>query len=325
MTKKIHGDGEYQYEFVSDWAQLPENMSITEASSVGVDSKDNVYVFDRSPPYVKVFTREGKFLRAWGEGIFHRPHGLHIGPDDTLWLTDDGDHSVRQCTPDGKILLEIGIPNRPSPFMSGKPFNRCTHTALSPGGDVYVADGYGNAKVHKYDPSGRPLLSWGSSGSDAGQFNIVHNICCDDDGWVYVADRENHRVQVFDGNGRYETQWNNLHRPSAMFMPRGKCPHCYIGEFGPVMGVNREAPNLGPRVTIVSNDGLKLSRIGGEGPGMEDGKFLAPHGVAVDSHGDMYVAEVGVTSWPVLFPGTPKPAMVPTLKKLRRVAVSTAE
>ena len=84
-----------------------------------------------------------------------------------------------------------------------------------------------------------------SPGTDPGEFNIVHNITCDDDGWVYVADRENHRVQVFDGNGRYETQWNNLHRPCGLFMPPGKCPICYIGELGPTMAVNRNAPNLG--------------------------------------------------------------------------------
>ncbi len=83
--------------------------------------------------------------------------------------------------------------------MSNEPFHRCTHTALSPEGDVYVADGYGNAAVHKFAPDGRLLFSWGGPGSDPGEFNIVHNITCDADGWVYVADRENHRVQVFDG------------------------------------------------------------------------------------------------------------------------------
>ena len=101
------------------------------------------------------------------------------------------------------------------------------------------SDGYGNARVHKYTPDGRLLMSWGGPGTDPGEFNIVHNITCDGDGWVYVADRENHRVQVFDGNGKYETQWNNLHRPCGLFMPPGKCPICYIGELGPVQPVNR--------------------------------------------------------------------------------------
>src|SRR5499425_500639 len=96
---------------------------------------------------------------------------------------------------------------KPTPYMSGEPFHRCTHTALSPQGDLYVSDGYGNSRVHKFAPNGTLLFSWGEPGTDPGQFNIAHNICCDADGWVYVADRENHRVQVFDGNGKFETQW----------------------------------------------------------------------------------------------------------------------
>src|SRR5580765_5967892 len=92
---------------------------------------------------------------------FHRAHGLHVGPDDALYCTDDGDHTVRKCTPDGKVLLEIGIPGRPSGFMSGEPFNRCTHTALSPDLDIYVSDGYANARVHKFAPDGKLFFSWG--------------------------------------------------------------------------------------------------------------------------------------------------------------------
>ena len=97
-----------------------------------------------------VFDRDGNFLRSWGEGLFPRAHGVFMAPDDTLWLTDDGDHTVRQCTLEGKVLLTLGIPGKPAPYMSGEPFHRCTHTAMSPNGDIYVSDGYGNARVHKY-------------------------------------------------------------------------------------------------------------------------------------------------------------------------------
>jgi hypothetical protein len=102
---------------------------------------------------------------------------------------------VRKVTLDGKVLLELGVPGKPAPFMSGEPFHRCTHTALSPRGEIYVSDGYGNARVHKYSPDGKLLMSWGEPGTGEGEFNIVRNICCDADGWLYVADRENHRVQ----------------------------------------------------------------------------------------------------------------------------------
>ena len=136
---------------------------------------------------------------------------------------------MRKCTLDGKVLLELGIPGQPAPYMSGEPFCRCTHTALSPEGDIYVSDGYWNARVHKYSPDGVHLLSWGRPGIDPGEFNLPHNIICDADGWVYVADRENHRIQVFDGNGRFETEWHGVHRPSGLFQARRLALLCRRG------------------------------------------------------------------------------------------------
>src|SRR5688572_17985003 len=210
-----------------------------------------------------------------------------MASDDTIFLTDDAGHFVRKVTLEGKVLLELGTPGRPAPYMSGEPFHRCTHTALSPKGEIYVSDGYGNSKVHKYSPDGKLIKSWGEPGTDPGQFNIVHNIVTDDDGWVYVADRENHRVQVFDGNGKYEAQWHDLHRPCALCRCGGKNPTFVIGELGPGMPVNRNVPNLGPRLSIVDATGKRIARLGGEnGPGLESGKFLAPHGIALDSRGD---------------------------------------
>jgi len=316
----ILGDGDYRYRVAEDWAKLPDGWEFRDVAGVAVDSKDQVYVFNRSEHPMMVFDREGNFLRAWGEGIFNRAHGLHVGPDDALYCTDDGDHTVRKCTTEGKVLLEIGIPGKPAPYISGEPFHRCTHTALSPDNHIFVSDGYGNARVHKYTPDGKLVMSWGGPGSDPGQFNIVHNIVADDDGWIYVADRENHRVQVFDINGKYETQWNNLHRPCGLFMPRGDCPHCFIGELGPGMPVNRHMPNLGPRLSIVSNEGKLIARLGGEeGLVNEPGKFMAPHGLAVDGRGNIYVGEVSYTNWPASFGDKPMPKLLHTLKKLEKI------
>src|SRR5436190_2069179 len=215
--------------------------------------------------------------------------------------------------PDGwsfKEVAAVGVDKNDNvyAFGRGEPFNRCTHTALSPKGDIYVSDGYGNARVHKYSPDGKLLFSWGEPGSDPGQFNLVHNICADADGWVYVADRENHRVQVFDGNGKYEAQWNNLHRPCGLCMPYTHHPVCYIGELGPVQPVNRNSPNLGPRVSIVDNQGKLLSRFGDMHAGTAPTSFLGPHGLSVDSRGDLYVGEVSWTQWPQFYPDTPRPA-----------------
>ncbi|TAJ86507.1 hypothetical protein EPO44_16090, partial [bacterium] len=182
------GSGKFTYEAAEGWGKLPEGWSYREVAAVGVDRQDRVYVFSRGDHPIIVFDRDGNFLRSWGEGTFKRAHGVTMGPDDTIYLTDDGDHTVRKCTLDGKILLTLGIPGKPAPYQSGEPFNRCTHVALSPKNELYVSDGYGNSRVHKYSPDGKLLFSWGEPGTDPGQFNIVHNICTDQDGYVFVAE-----------------------------------------------------------------------------------------------------------------------------------------
>jgi DNA-binding beta-propeller fold protein YncE len=184
-------------------------------------------------------------------------------------------------------------------------------------GDVYVSDGYGNSRVHKFDPEGRPLLSWGEPGTDPGCFNIPHNIATDAEGLVYVADRENHRVQIFDGRGRYLAQWNNLHRPCGLFAERGNGGLLYVGELPSHLAVNREVPNLGARVSILSVKGELVTRVGGRFPGEQPGEFVAPHGCAVDSRGDLYVAEV---SWTTQGSKETPPREIRSLQKFERVA-----
>ena len=313
----VLGTGAFAYREVRDWAKLPDGWFFDDVAAVAVDRHGQVYVFNRGEHPMIVFDSDGNFLRSWGEGLFKRPHGLYIGPDDTLYCTDDGDHTMRTCTLDGKVLMTLGIPGEPAPYMSGDPFHRCTHTALSPQGDIYVSDGYGNARVHKYSADGKLLLSWGEPGTDPGQFNIAHNICCDADGWVYVADRENHRVQVFDGNGKYETQWFNMHRPCGLCMGMEADPLFYVGELGPGMNVNKNMPNIGPRVSIVSNSGETLARLGDLHGGTSAGQFIAPHGLAVDRRGDIYVGEVSFTNYRNL--GEEAPRGLISLRKLIRL------
>ena len=213
----IIGSGEYTYQVSGeDWGTLPDGWTYKEATAVAVDARDNVYVFNRGNHPVIVFDRDGKFLRSWGEGIFTNPHGVAVGPDDTVFCVDASDHTVRKYTTEGKLLMTIGTEGKGAPPMSGDPFSLPTHVAVDPrNGDLYVADGYSNARVHKYTPDGRLLFSWGESGTNPGQFNVVHNIATDLDGWLYVADRENRRIQVFDPNGKYETQWGTCPGPPA--------------------------------------------------------------------------------------------------------------
>src|SRR5215471_14856183 len=156
------GSGGYTFEVHENWARVPEEITLGDCAAVGVDRQNRVYAFNRGEHPVAVFDAEGNLLRTWGEGVFHRPHGVHMGPDDTIWLTDDGDHTVRKCTLDGEVLMTLGIPGEPKPYMSGEPFHRCTHTALSPRADLYVSDGYGNARIHKYTPDGKLQMSWAS-------------------------------------------------------------------------------------------------------------------------------------------------------------------
>jgi hypothetical protein len=217
---------------------------------------------------------------------------MHVGPDDAIYCSDTGDHTVRKFSPEGELLLQIGTPGQPAPLLSGRPFNRCTHTALSPSGEIYVADGFGNARVHRYSPDGKLLQSWGGPGTGPGEFNIPHNICCDQDGWVYVADRENSRIQVFDAKGRFETEWTNVHRPIGL-CHCAKHSQIYVAEAAQGQEFsNRDWWNLGPRVSIFGMAGDLRARLGDYGGPERPSAFSVPHGIAVDSTGAIYVAEL---------------------------------
>ena len=199
------GDGQYTYATTgANWGNLPAGANYKEATSVAVDSQDNVYVFNRGTHPMVVYDSEGNLLRTWGHGIFATPHGVSVGPDDSVYCIDSGDSTVRKFTPEGELLMTLGTPHEPPPPMSGKPFNRPTTVAFAPDSDdFYVADGYSNAHVHRFSGNGELLQSWGASGTEPGHFNIVHDIAVDGDGRVYIADRENHRVQIFAADGTY--------------------------------------------------------------------------------------------------------------------------
>ena len=149
---------DFGYEAHADWAKLPSHLSWQEVTAVAIDSRDRVYVFNRGEHPVAIFDGDGTFLKSWGEGVFARPHGITIGPDDAVYCTDDLDHTVRKFTPDGQLLLTIGTSGVPSNTGAtsvdyrtirqvGPPFYFPTNLALSPRGEIYVSDGYGNARA----------------------------------------------------------------------------------------------------------------------------------------------------------------------------------
>ncbi|MCH8062672.1 MAG: hypothetical protein IH861_09225 [Chloroflexi bacterium] len=185
------------------WGKLPDGWEWNAVVGVGVDSQDRIFAYNRSDHPMIVLDQDGNMLRSWGEDVFGTAHHLFIGPDDSIYTTDVGDHTVRKWTGDGELLLTLGTPNEPAQEFSGEPFNRPTDVALGHDGSIYVRDGYGNARVHHFTPNGTHINSWGEPGSGPGQFRIPHSVCVDAAGLVYVADMENSRIQVFLPDGQY--------------------------------------------------------------------------------------------------------------------------
>ncbi len=280
------------FEPVEHWAKLPHPMRFHEATSVGVDSKSRVYVFNRGNAPMIVFDRDGNFIESWGHGEFSRPHGITIDSQDNLFLADDLAHVVQKRTHKGELIFSLGKKGKPSGWQEGMPFNRPTHTAIyEPTGDIFVSDGYGNSNVHKYDTNGNYIKSWGAPGSDPGQFSLPHNIAIAGEDRVAVCDRENFRIQFFDLDGNF-VQQVHTHRPmsiASVKTPQGY--NLYVGEAG-APPVQKGVPNLGLRVVVLDEEGNKITWFGdihkGEGPH----QFIAPHGIAVDTDGSVYIAEV---------------------------------
>lgn len=294
------------FEANEHWAKLPPGWSWTEVAGVANDSQDCVFVFNRGEHPVIVFDRYGNFLRSWGEGVFARPHGITIGPDDAVYCTDDLDHTVRKFTPAGHLLWTLGTSGQPSDTGAtsidfrtirhpGPPFHFPTNVALSAKGEIYVSDGYGNARVHKFSPDGKLLLSWGEPGSGPGQFRVPHGIAVDRHGTVFVADRENCRIQLFSPNGEFQDEWNGIARPCQVaFDPAGNLFVAELGyRAGMWPGTSRPSPNAtGGRVRAFALSREMVTCWGGGDNPTAPGDFFAPHDICIDSHGDVYVAEV---------------------------------
>ncbi len=295
-----------RYEVVEGWEELPAGYEHRDVAGVAVDAEDRVFLICRGDHPVMVYDPKGKFLRSWGEGQFtYRTHGITIGPDNSVYCTDDGNHTVRKFTPDGKLLMTLGTLNTPSDTgYDGKdtlsikrpagPFNRPTNLAIGPRGDLYVSDGYGNCRVHQFSPAGELRRSWGVPGGGPGQFCLPHGIAVASDGRVFVCDRENDRIQIFSPDGEYLAEWTDTQRPThVVFDGQGRA---YVSELWWHTG--QTSQRHGPisearygRVSVYDRDGRVLSRWG-SADACAPGSFAAPHGIAVDSTGAIYVSEV---------------------------------
>ena len=291
---------------VLNWLQWPEGWSISEVTAVATDSRDRVFVFGRGNHPVTVFDSGGGFLFAWGEQQFVRPHGITIGPDDAVWCVDDLDHTVRKYSAEGHLLMKLGTSGQPSDTgatsidyrtiqHAGPPFHFPTNLAIGPDGDLFISDGYGNARVHQFSAAGQWIRSWGEPGAAPGQFQVPHGIAVDRNGTVFVADRENSRLQLFSPEGTFLTEWTDVARPCDVAID--EAGRVYVAELGYRAGMwpGTAPPHpdaTGGRVSIFDATGRLLARWGGGLHPCQPGDFFAPHDIWLDSRGDLYVAEV---------------------------------
>ena len=304
-----------EFDPIEDWHQLPEGMTLHETPGVAVDAEDRVYLLTHNPDNpVIVLEPDGTFVRTFGAGTFSDwTHAIHIAPDGHVFCADEVRHTITKWTPEGELVLTIGRPDEPAERFSGEPFSRPTDMVVASDGTIFITDGYDNARVHHYSAEGEFLHSWGEPGINHGQFMCPHNIGIDADDRLYVADREAHRVQVFDSEGRVLDVWNDIHRPCALTV--GPDGLVYIGELTgvPLMA---GAPGVGHRLSVYDRSGECVGHFGAPEEGDSPGQFIAPHGVAVASNGDVYVSEV---SYIMRGSQLDPPRELKSINKLRRL------
>ena len=275
--------GEYVYENVPGWAPLPDGWEWNHVVGVAVDSRDNIFAYNRSNHPMIVLNKDGDIIDSWALENFSSAHHVEIGPDDSVWTTDVGNHTVRKWTSDGNLLLTLGSPDNPAPEQSGEPFNRPTDIAFGLDGSLYVSDGYGNSRIHHFTPEGKLIRSWGERGTGPGQFMVPHSVAVDPTGLVYVCDRENSRIQIFTSDGQYVSQWRGVHRPNQI-VPSSDGT-MVVAELGYKIGLMDGAPEVNE---VSHNSGVKIMTktgqwLGGWGASTGiDGDFLAAHAVGID-------------------------------------------
>ena len=289
------------YHVVHGSPVLPQGRDLGAVSGIGLDSHNNVIVFHRNErtwpasdelvttpialPTITIFDgRTGEVLTEWGANQFAMPHGLTVDDKDNVWVTDVALQQVYKFSHNGQLLMTLG--ERGVAGTDAAHFNRVTDVAVAPDGSFFVSDGYRNSRVMKFSPTGTFLMQWGTKGSGPGQFEVPHAIAVDQKGKVYVADRQNDRVQIFDGNGRYLGEWKStdIGRPYGLRLASDGT--AYIADGG-------EQPSVPPDrsgVAVVSREGKQITRFGRWGN--YDGQFEMAHAIAVASDGSVYVADI---------------------------------
>ena len=262
------------FELDPGWPKLPPKWNLQETPGVAIGPQQQVYIFHRGAHPIIELNRDGKFVGTMGEGLFGAAHGLKVDRDGNLWVTDRGDHTVLKLSDTGRVLMVMGRKGQAGEGADN--FNGPTDIAFAENGDFYVSDGYGNSRVAKFAADGSFITAWGKPGKGPGEFNLPHAVAVDAEGKVYVGDRENYRLQIFDANGKFLDQWDHVGSPWGLHITPEKEIYMADGHNNRVIKLNREGKILGSL-------GKK---------GKLPGHFNFAHHLAVDLLGNLYVAEI---------------------------------
>jgi hypothetical protein len=283
------------YQVDPAWPQRRADLPWGAASGIAIDPNDHVYLFTRAKPPVQVYDAAGKFLRAWGDDLIQAAHGLRLDREGNVWVTDVGRHVVVEFTAEGKLLKMLGTPGVPGDDETH--FNRPTDVAISPSGDLFVSDGYGNNRVVHFDRHGKFVKAWGRLGVGPGEFSVPHAIVRDSKGRLYVADRNNVRIQVFDENGTFCDEWRSLLVPWGLTITKndeiwacGSSPMPWIGQ-----QTYLSCPPKDQVVMRFTTAGKLLSLWTipkGEDGQEKPGEVNWLHTIAVDSHGNFFAGDI---------------------------------
>ena len=274
----LFGSGDYTYEVAQGWGKLQE-WKWGFMPSVACDSQDRVYVYSRSERPLVIFDREGNFVDSWAEGLPVSAHGIFIDAGDNVYCVDSGAHCMYKFNSRGDLVMTVGTPGQPAEMDSDDPFRSPTDVGVASTGEFFISDGYGNARVHKFSPDGKLLLTWGERGDGPGQFGLPHGVKVDRYDRVWVCDRANYRIQIFDMNGNFLSERTGLQRPTTIFFDPNE-DVVYIAQ-------------LERQVSIYTLDGELITEWGGREKIDTPGEFMGgPHAIWVDSHSDLYVGEV---------------------------------